>query len=524
MTPADSARAAMLTAITLQERMTTIPPPPPPPRPPDETPPPPVVYTDNEGRFELAGLDAGRYTLAVRKAGFVPSTYGARHAGEPPIAIELEPGGRAEVTVRLARSAGISGRILDQYGEPMEGVLVGAERLIRSDGRLTTRSAGSTTTDDRGEYRIGALAASRYVVNAYVNRGGENVMFFSADADGAVMQEMLSRIPGVSQVRTYFPGVIGLADAEPIEVGAGEERSSVDFSVPAEAAIPALTISFFDAQGKAVPGEATLTNPGSAIQRFVPMLARNPKIAAHIEPGTWTVLARGAAGVGMTEVSVGSGDASVSVTLGKGGRASGRVETDGAPLPGMRLAISAMYPGEIGSVSRWGGTVTTRADGTFQLPDLLGPTTLQVVNPPRGWAMKAMLYNGRDLSDAPIAFKAGTAIDGIRVLMTNRTATLAGAAVDSQGTPVGDYSVLLFPADRALSARRYARWARPNQQGRFAIDDVLPGDYLAIAVADVDDSQWQNADYLDRFRAAATKLTLAESETQSLTMTLAPPQ
>jgi hypothetical protein len=138
--------------------------------------------------------------------------------------------------------------------------------------------------------------------------------------------------------------------------------------------------------------------------------------------------------------------------------------------------------------------------------------------------MKAKLYNGRDLSDAPIAFNAGTAIDGVRVLMTNRTATLAGAAVDAQGTPVADYSVLLFAADRALSARRYARWARPNQQGRFAIADVLPGEYLAIAVADVDDTQWQNADYLDRFRAAATKLTLAESEKKSLTLTLAPPQ
>src|SRR5207249_1208678 len=94
---------------------------PPPPRPNDES-PPPVAFTDNDGAFALTGLDAGHYTLSVRKAGYVPTTYGARHSGEPSIGIDLEDGGRATVTVRMPRSAGISGRIVDQYGEPMEGV------------------------------------------------------------------------------------------------------------------------------------------------------------------------------------------------------------------------------------------------------------------------------------------------------------------------------------------------------------------------------------------------------------------
>ena len=42
----------------------------------------------------------------------------------------------------MARSAGISGRIVDQYGEPIEGAMVTAERLIRQEGRITARTGG----------------------------------------------------------------------------------------------------------------------------------------------------------------------------------------------------------------------------------------------------------------------------------------------------------------------------------------------------------------------------------------------
>ncbi|HYM22754.1 MAG TPA: carboxypeptidase-like regulatory domain-containing protein [Vicinamibacterales bacterium] len=496
----------------------------PPPAPAAENASPPSIFTDNDGRFELTGLDAGRYTLAIRKAGYVPPTYGARHTGEPPIGIDLEDGARTDVVVRLARSAGISGRIVDEYGEPIEGILVSAERLIRLEGRLTTRPAGSSSTDDRGEYRIGALTASRYVISANVNRGGsESVTFrFGPGAEPDAMQELMMQVPGMSQVRAYYPGVIGLSDAEPIEARTGEERTSVDFSIPPNGAIPTLTLSFVDADGKPAPGEATLTNPGSAIQRFVPMLARNPKIAARVEPGIWTVLARGPAGVGTVDVTVGSGDASATVVLDKGGRASGRVETDGSPLPAMRFAISASHPAETGPTSRWGAMQPTRPDGTFQLSDLLGPLTFRVANPPKGWAVKEIVYQARDVSETPIEFKPTTAIDGIRVVMTNRTATLTGAAADTQGIPVADYSVLVFPENAALPVRQYARWARPNQQGRFTIEDLLPGDYLVVAVSDVDDTQWQNRDYLARFRGTATRVALAESARQTLSLQVAP--
>ena len=499
------------------------PPPPPPPPPRVENEAPPVAFTDNDGHFEIAGLDAGRYAVSARKAGFVPTTYGSHRAGEPPIMIDLADGVRATVSVRMSRSSGISGRIVDQYGEPVEGVLVQAERLIRTEGRIAPKAAGMATTDDLGAYRIGALPASRYVVNAYVNRAAQDMMFFATDVGGVANAELLRALPGSSQARMYYPGAVGLAGAQPIDLHVGEERGSIDFAVGADTTFPTVTLSFVDADGKAVPADATLAVTSGEIPRFLPVLMRNPKIALRVEPGTWTVLARGNGTVGMAEISATS-DASATVVLGKGGRVAGRVESDGAPLQPGRFIVTAGHPADVAVFSRWGNTANGRPNGTFEIDQLLGPIQLRVVAPPKGWALKAILLDGRDITDGSIDVKPTTAIDNVRVVMTNRVATLEGTAVDAQGTTLADYSVLVFPADAALAAhaRRYARWARPNQEGRFVVDDLLAGEYFAVATNDVDDAQWQNGDYLERFRTQATKVTLGESDKKTIALPIAP--
>ena len=108
-------------------------------------------------------------------------------------------------------------------------------------------------------------------------------------------------------------------------------------------------------------------------------------------------------------------------------------------------------------------------------------------------------------------------------MLTNKHAGLTGTAIDAQNTPIRDYSVLVFPEseERLRHTRRWARWSRSNLDGRFAVNDLLPGAYLVVAVEDVDDADWSNADYLNQFRARATRVTLAEGENKTLLLPLA---
>ena len=49
-----------------------------------------TTFTDDAGRFSLAGLPAGRYTLVASKAPFLRTSYGAKRSDLPGTPITLE--------------------------------------------------------------------------------------------------------------------------------------------------------------------------------------------------------------------------------------------------------------------------------------------------------------------------------------------------------------------------------------------------------------------------------------------------
>jgi hypothetical protein len=123
----------------------------------------------------------------------------------------------------------------------------------------------------------------------------------------------------------------------------------------------------------------------------------------------------------------------------------------------------------------------------------------------------------------PVDFTGGEDLRDVVIVMTDRTAAVTGSVSSGSQRPLpASLSVLVFP-NNALQAHR-ARWLRPDQLGRFVVTDLSPGDYLVAATADVDDLQWQNAAYLNRFRTAATRVVIGDGETKSITVEYADPQ
>src|SRR6478735_1258861 len=51
-----------------------------------------VTSTDNEGRFEIKELPAGRFNISASKGGFVTGQFGQRRPGDPGTPIELSEG------------------------------------------------------------------------------------------------------------------------------------------------------------------------------------------------------------------------------------------------------------------------------------------------------------------------------------------------------------------------------------------------------------------------------------------------
>jgi Carboxypeptidase regulatory-like domain len=130
------------------------------------------VMADGEGRYFFADLPAGDYFLRASKDGYTGGTYGQRRAsGETRLFSLGEGERRTDATLMLWKYAVIGGTVVDEAGEPSVGVTVYA--LSRDFlggrarfGKMTTQpwAVPTTTTDDRGMFRISQLTPGSYVV------------------------------------------------------------------------------------------------------------------------------------------------------------------------------------------------------------------------------------------------------------------------------------------------------------------------------------------------------------------------
>lgn len=113
------------------------------------------VETDAAGGFKFSHLEPGSYNVSAVKVGF-------EQAGE---SVELDAS-QENLVIRLTPLSSLRGKVIDQEGEPVEGVVVVALRSEVEGGWRRNVVAGNAKTDDRGQYRIGQLSAGRYLVQA----------------------------------------------------------------------------------------------------------------------------------------------------------------------------------------------------------------------------------------------------------------------------------------------------------------------------------------------------------------------
>jgi hypothetical protein len=140
-------------------------------------------------------------------------------------------------------------------------------------------------------------------------------------------------------------------------------------------------------------------------------------------------------------------------------------------------------------------------------------------NGPRGWTMKSVYVDGRDVTDMPLEVKADN-IGGINVIFTDKISSVTGAVRDARGNGVGNVSIIAFPSDPRLwmPQSRHILTARTDAAGTYRLSAVPPGDYLVVAVDDVEQGEWFDPEFLDQIKndAANVKVGEGEQKTQDL--------
>jgi hypothetical protein len=492
-----------------------------------------VATTDQQGRFEFRELPAGRYTMTASKAGFVSLQYGQRRPSESGTPIELGDGQTMEkIAIVLPRGSVLSGRVTDEFGEPVANAYVRAFRFAYSGGirRMTPggQNAGDTT-DDQGNYRLFGLPPGEYYVSAMLRGAGPEVTDPMGDLSG--------------YASTYFPGTPNPAEATRITLGVAQENTSVSFGLIATRLVR-VSGQVLMSDGGPAPAGVIMAIPSTASGRANIAIQQGAVTAridtgafrlTNVPPGRYQIQARAGGGrefeLAKLELTVGNDDIDgLSLITAPGATITGSVASDtGEPLDfsANQLQINARpaspdIPGMVGGM----GGVRVGDDWSFTLRNVSEAAIFRAA-PPQGWALKAVYINGQDITDTPMEFPAGQTVGGMQIVLTKKITALTGQVTDASGNPVLDATVVAFPANEQLWTfqSRFIRAARPDQDGKYHLTG-LPGaaDYLVVALQGLEDGQAGDPEFLASIKELATEIELAEGESKALDVKLAAPR
>jgi len=197
-----------------------------------------VVDSDDEGRYTVTGLPVGAVQIVASKTGFVQTAYGGGVANRAGRRIAVTEGHRVTgVDVSLQRGSVIAGAVVDESGDPAEGVVVELWQSRFTDGHeMVSRVTDVATakTDDRGHYRLFGVQPGDYYVG--VIRGERGTRFSgeaSFDGGEVVISASMVHIglAGVLDAPLFYPGRVAVADALQVPVDAGQDAFGIDIGL-----------------------------------------------------------------------------------------------------------------------------------------------------------------------------------------------------------------------------------------------------------------------------------------------------
>ena len=473
--------------------------------------------TDADGRYEAVDLEPGAYTVSVSERGYVLGHYGddTATAMDNGARVDVRPGRvTAGIDIRLAEAASISGRILDDQGRPIPRVEV---ELMR-DGTAATagrpRAIGFAQSGADGSYRIRDVRPGDYVVRAYEGSDVPSLELGRALTYGS----------------TFYPSATDMADAQRLHLYPGQELFDIEVVVrPSPKFRVTGTVS--DASGP-LPEGLRVAMHGMSPNRVADGLSAAVDAAGRFElvgvvPGDYMILVndprRTPRWVSTMRLLTVDGDLTdLEIRAMPGAQVEGRVVADSRSTS--PLDVSGVQVGFIRHLDEQrggfvgGGVSPVSADGRFALESPGGAVSVEVNGIPSGWTIKSIGLDGQDVGDGPLDFGGGRR--ELEIVLTDKLTTIAGVVVDRAGRTRPNYSVIIFPDDPTLWHRssRFILAARSNNAGRFTIDAVPPGRYLAVAVPALPMNVWMDPDVLARLQTIAEPLRLTEG--QQLTISI----
>ena len=545
-----------------------------------------TATTDDQGKFQFKDVEAGAYRLVAARNGFARQEYGQRSLNRPGTVLNISAGQQInDIAFRLTPAGTLSGRVLDSTGEALVGVTVEALRSsYDSTGKRTLQPAGSARTNDLGEYRLYWINPGRYFVSA--NSARSTLELISTQASQAVGQAQTpeqaqaaasaaslfgpganpNEVPDTGFGLTYYPGTTDAARAVAVDLQPGREVRAIDFTLVRQQRVK-ISGRVVDAetgrppQGAQVSATSRESTAGSSpldaligrdptANRYNPVtgefvvqnvatgsywlqvIAQSPNGpqpgAGGATPNAADAIAALSSAINTARIPIEVGNTDVEnvlLTVSSGVSIPGRIRLEGAQAGNQngleRVTVSLQASGGLSILSLLaGGGVRPAADGTFSIPRIISGDYKLVVNGLGNdlYIKEARLGQADALEPLSISVPVNGSLD---ITLGSNPGQLSGNVTDATLKPVSGVQVVLIP-DQLRSRQDLYKTAVTDQNGRFTIRGITPGDYRLFAWEDIEPFSYYDPEVLRQYEQQGKLVRIQEGAADAVDAKIIP--
>lgn len=473
------------------------------------------VVTNASGEFSAIGLEPGEYLLTATKIGFLPGRYGAK--GNSPGTIVRVTAGLAVkgIEIPLTPQGVISGRVVDEDGDPLPHVSVGVMQARSVRGRRQFQRSQTSGGNDKGEFRIANLPAGKYLLAAEVMSRGPSL----EPPGGAKGPETGYRV-------TLFPGVVDVAQAVPIEVQAGQELTGFEIMMRKG--------TVFRVRGRLVDGATgqpaerayvflvardDLTG-GTGRQWGAPRMMQGGFEITGVPSGSYQLIAQKYdqnERLGATmPVEVGSANVDgLTVTLQAGMTLQGRFVIESAQKPPVKDIRVSLNPADGFGVAP-PSNPETKEDGSFSVKNVL-PGSYRVNAYGAGLQnlyLAEVRYGDQNYTFRALDLSSGAA-GALTLIFRGDGGSVSGTVRDGDQS-AADATVVILPVEEERRSQGGLRIVQVNGGGSFETKNLRPGDYYAIAIEPAEPGIWDDPEWIRSHQSEMSRVTVSPGGSASV--------
>ena len=470
------------------------------------------LLTGEEGRFTFPRLGPGKYSLQGSRRGYLTSGY-QQHEQFWSAIVTGEKLETENLVLRLMPAALLSGKVLDETGEPVRGAEVKLYMEEHANGMTRVKPAGNTQTNDLGVFEFFSLSPGKYF--AAVSAGPWYAVHPPSSGPGNTGSPpvLVDKSLDVAYPMTYYGGRTSSEEASPIFIKGGD-REEIAISL---APVESLHLLFHipeEGQQQAFQVPVLEKHVFDSVA-YIPLQGVNPISPGVMEltgvpAGKYTV--RLPAGQGQaakfTEADI-RNDGQELETNKAESAASMKLTVhlpNGEPLP-KPLALGLQDDrGQIAAFSPVG------ADGQVTFDDLAAGSyrIIAARTPEKAYAVGRILTeNGQAVGpDVNVSEDAELQLS---VALIAGVASVEGF-VKRGDKPASGIMVVLIPASPELQQDLFRR-DQSDSDGSFSLPDIIPGTYTVTAIEDAWDYDWSQPSRLARYAQNGQSVTISADKT-----------